>query len=182
MLIVFINGRCRSGKDTFCQLCKDIVQTNTVYHDMTCDSISIIDPVKRAASILGYDESCKTIESRIFLSELLKMANSTYNSCINYVVEYACEHVNDLSLLFVHIRAKHDMDTLETVLSSMGDNIQILRLKIDSNRENVLSNMTGDEDVDCIDYDLTIYNNDTIHDFTHQADMFLTKYLLGEKL
>ena len=62
MKVVVINGAMTSGKDTFCEFCKD-------YRGNYIASISTVDYIKEIASNVGWDGK-KTPEARKFLSDL----------------------------------------------------------------------------------------------------------------
>lgn len=176
MLVVFINGKSRSGKDTFCRMCDELAYTE-FNNAITVDSISLIDKVREAASLLGYDEQRKTEKDRVFLAELLKLAKDTYNSPINYVVSYINSHTNT-SLLFVHARAKNDIDDIKKILSEY-DNVNTVTLKIESQRKDVLSGSIADGEVDIIRYDYCIQNNGTLDLLRYNAKLFLKHVFPG---
>ena len=63
MKIFVINGAPRAGKDTFVEICKDLIGNER------CLNVSTVDFVKEVAKFAGWDGN-KTPEARKFLSDL----------------------------------------------------------------------------------------------------------------
>ena len=62
-MIVIINGSPRAGKDTVCEITKEILGSHYCY------SLSSVDEIKKIALIGGWDGE-KNPQSRKFLSDL----------------------------------------------------------------------------------------------------------------
>ena len=111
-LIVIINGKGGSGKDTLIK--KFTTKTYDVYNVV---NVSSIDPIKEATYILGVSkDSPKSNEYRKFLSDL-KMLSVDYN---NYPFDYICDKItkcitdtkNFVNVIFVHIREVEEIQKL----------------------------------------------------------------------
>ena len=143
--IIVINGQGGCGKDTICEI---------VGKHYTIINISSIDPIKRAANYLGWD-NVKNDKSRKFLHEL-KMLSTWYN---DYSMQYILGEINFFlnmsmhKIMFIHMREPKEIDRLKSLCDY---NIETLLIKRGDDR--VFGNEADDE-VNNYTYDY-VYMND----------------------
>ena len=164
--IVIINGIGRSGKDTFVEICQEILKP---FH-IPVYNLSSIDPVKDAAEHLDLPRNPehKTDAVREFWYDI-KMAWVKYNDGpFNYLRSNIGKHPE--GLFFLHIR---EVEEVEKVVKAFPGAI-----KLEVSRENVdqLFNR-ADTQVRKIKYDLEIKNDGTLEEFKKKAEDFLFKDL-----
>ena len=162
--IIIVNGPARSGKDTFCSLCRD----RAYFYDMLIAQISSVDIIKEVARRLGWNGE-KDDKSRKFLSDLKDLSTQYSDAPLEYLTkEFNRVKDHDNVMLFMHIRepeeikrAKERFDALTLLIKRPG-------------YEPIQSNH-ADRDVDQFDYDYTIVNNVTMQDLEQQASDFIEK-------
>lgn len=162
-LIILINGKGGSGKDT----AVDIIHRYT--HGRVLN-ISTIDPIKEAASILGWDGN-KDDRSRKFLSDM-KFLSSEYN---DYPIEYIKNCITQFNItqhnfLFIHCREPENIAKLSTYIESIGTPYTTLLIKRNVTDDHVYGN-EADDNVEDYNYEFTYENNnDTL-------DMYETDFI-----
>lgn len=171
MVVVCINGMPRSGKDTFCDLCKEIIPS--------VENISSVDFVKDVAKFCGWNGE-KTPHNRKFLSDLkdllIEWNNVPYKDITNKIYNFRNNHIeqygNDNNLIvFVHIREPKEIDKLVHALKAKT--LLIKRLEVESNVQSNHSDM----EVLNYDYDYVITNNGTKEELKNKAAVFLREIL-----
>jgi hypothetical protein len=145
-LIIIINGKGGSGKDTICS----IVSKYT--HSI---SISAITPIKDIARISGWTGE-KDNKSRKFLSDL-KKAFIDYNDLpLNYLLSEVKKFTtDDNKVLFVHIREPNEIDKFK-----LSVEIPVITLLVQRPSANIIFGNESDDFVDDYKYDY-IFQNDT---------------------
>ena len=168
--IVIINGKGKSGKDTFVDMCKDYVNT---------ENYSSIDLIKKVAKQLGYNGG-KTIKDRKFLSDMKVLAteynDSPYNDIIDRVLKFIYCKQNKNQLLFIHIREPKEIQRLVDFCKESNIEVSTLLIK----RENIESVEYGnmaDDNVYNYDYDFVINNDGTLDDLLNTAIWYLRRIL-----
>ena len=168
--IVIINGKGKSGKDTFVDMCKDYVNT---------ENYSSIDLIKKVATQLGYNGG-KTMKDRKFLSDMKVLAteynDSPYNDIIDKVLKFIYCKQNKNQLLFIHIREPKEIQRLVNFCKESNIEVSTLLIK----RENIESVKYGnmaDDDVYNYDYDFVINNDGTLDDLLNTAIWYLRRIL-----
>lgn len=119
-LIIIINGKGESGKDTIC----DIV--DKYYFTTNISSIDIPKEILRKYA--GWDGKCKDDKVRKTLSDLKKLLteydeNVIHNNILNSI------RYNSGNFIFVHIREPHEIDKFKEIASKEYDNIVTLLIR-----------------------------------------------------
>lgn len=146
-LIVVINGKGGTGKDTLCE------SLETAYKVM---NVSAIDPIKEIARQHGWNGE-KDDVSRRFLAEL-KRTFVNYNNLPTVYLKEKTEQFlsNSDDILFVHIR---EADQIEEYKAAIAPHkcvtLLIKRSAVDENH--TFGNLADDE-VENYDYDFTFAN------------------------
>jgi hypothetical protein len=162
-VVVIINGRPTSGKDTMCNF---LISS---YGEDLVESISSVDKIKSVATILGWD-GIKNPDSRKFLSDLKNLSTEYNDNPFTSIVDHI--KLSTRNIIFVHIREIYEIEKLKNFINSEDSSIWCTTLKI--NRPvSSLSNNTGDMGADDIyDYDYEIYNNAGLEVFQEAAEEF----------
>lgn len=165
--IVIINGAGGVGKDTLC---------NAARARWRASNISSIDPIKNAATMLGWTRFEKDDVSRRFLSDL-KRLSIAYN---DYPSEYIYKEIMSFyqgsdEILFVHIREPEEIaklvQELEELRSECPDQIPkdatksiytTLLVRRDLGKESYGND--SDDNVENYDYDCYFDNNAPIEE------------------
>lgn len=163
-IVLVINGAGGVGKDTLCSFVAE--QYDTI-------NISAVDPVKKAATILGWDGNKKN-NSRKFLSDL-KQLSIQYN---DFPTQYLLNQYNifinsDAQVLFVHIREK---DEIAHFIESVSGQVKTLLIR----KTNLIREYGNysDDNVEDYDYDF-IYRNDLpLEDAKKDFLKFFEKYVV----
>lgn len=144
-IVLVINGRGGVGKDTLCSFIAGKYPTM---------NISAIDPVKKAAALLGWNGS-KDNTSRKFLSDL-KLLSAAYNDYpTTYLIEQYSEFLkSEYEVLFLHIREKEE---IAHFVEAVGGNAGTLLIRRNQGPQSYGN--YSDDHVEDYDYDF-IYNND----------------------
>lgn len=175
MKIVIINGAPRAGKDTFVEICKNLVGNER------CLNVSTVDFVKEVARFAGWDGN-KTPEARKFLSDLkdimteygnipFKKVTQTINIYRLELEEYTSDYYIANSIVFIHCREPQEIDKFKNELGAKT--LLIRRPDVEGDE---CSNH-ADAEVFNYDYDYTIYNDGTLDDLRDAARCYLTEYL-----
>ena len=160
--IVIINGKPKSGKDTFVELCTFYTR---VYN------FSSIDPIKEIASkYFGYSDKNKSLKDRKFLSDLKAL---TTEYC-NFSHLATCEAINrfiyqmDRDLMFIHIREAKEIIKLKKEFPGIIT-LFISRPEVD----NKVYTNDSDNNVEEYNYDYTIINAYTMDEYKIKAKQFI---------
>lgn len=164
--IFIVNGKPRSGKDTFAEI---LSQYTGVY------KVSSVDRVKKIATMCGWD-GAKEEKDRKFLSDL-KLLISDYSDVIfqdmrNHVRIFKKDKKSDTQVLLIDIREPEEIDRAKKEFGAYT-------LQIKNNRvPNVTTNM-ADANVDNYRYDFSLDNNGTLEEFRREIEMFYVSVLGG---
>lgn len=176
--IVIINGPPTSGKDTFCDQCKQIMR----YYGGIAYSISTIDRIKTLAeNEFGWDGH-KDSRARNFLADFKSLLTKYYDlpytwtcSTINQI-----QHINNSRnrnvVIFVHCREPEEIDKF---IKHYGEDI-VTTLLID--RE-VYKDFNNQADVGVYNYfyDCVIENNASLKELYASAITYLN-YIFDERM
>jgi len=175
MKIFIVNGSPRSGKTTFETFVQEHLGFKNVY------ILSIIDPIKRMAEIVGY-KGTKSNKDRKFLSDLKDLVDG-YN---NYLFEYIREelrfiqsvqknHNQDLDKVIVFIDSRETKD-----ISYLKETFNAKTIYVDKEQsKNVeLSNHADTEssNKENYNYDIIIDNNYCLDILKEKAIKFCEEY------
>ena len=163
--VVIINGKPRSGKDTFCEFCAE---------HCVARAYSSVDYIKDIAKLLGWD-GIKDEKGRRFLSDL-KDAATAYCDLPMVKMEEFRDMVEDTipytDIIFFHIR-----EPAEIARAKKKFNAITLLIKRPGT-EQVAGNH-ADREVEDFDYDYTIYNNGTLAELDWMANQFCNRVQSG---
>ena len=167
-IVVIINGKPQSGKDTFCKYvenwCKENEKECTVWSTIDFEKELFIDITGRE-----YDPNSENIEyDRAFLSEFKELLNKyydvTYESFINLIDFYP-------GILLVHSREWNEI--LDFGIYCEENNIPFITVYIDNPNEKEYNNKS---DKNCNsnkeEYDVIIHNNGTLKELEENAKQF----------
>lgn len=169
MIVYVINGRPRSGKDSFVKCCQELVGDR-------CLNLSTVDKVKEIARQCGWDGS-KTLKNREFLSDLkdllTKWADIPYKDVINRIAVFRAE-LNDWllmddSIVFVHVREPVE---IQKFVDRIGAKTLLIRRPL---VENETTSNHADQEVFNFNYDETIWNDKGLDELKEKARAFLKK-------
>lgn len=165
--IIIINGKGRSGKDTFVKMIGKYIKTQNY------SSVSLI---REVAKQLGYDENRKNEKDRKFLSDLkmlsTKYNDAPYNDMIQTILKFLYTKENQNELLFVHVREPNEIRRLIDYAKRSKINMTTLLVERAELNDVVYGNL-ADDNVDLFDYDHTINNNGTLEDLEDMALNYL---------
>lgn len=159
-LVVIINGPGGSGKDTFIEICRELLAPRQI----PVHSFSAVDQVKEWAKVMGWD-GAKDEAGRKLLYDI-KMASARYN---NGPTKYLLKSVKGIEtgLIFLHIREPQEIAKLAAQLP------QVLKLHIMREGAAVLANGADNVTLES-SYDYYIDNNGTLDDLQFRAQQFLS--------
>lgn len=173
--IIIINGKGKSGKDTFVKMVGKYIKTQ---------NYSSVELIREVAKHLGYDENRKNEKDRKFLSDL-KMLSTKYNDApfndmilmiLNFL--YSKDNINEL--LFIHVREPNEIQRLMNYAKE--SNICMTTLLIEREElDDVVYGNLADDNVDLYNYDYKISNNGTLEDLEDNAMAYLM-HILGDDL
>ena len=172
MKIVIVNGAPRSGKDTFVGLCLDKLGKFGF-------AFSTVDVVKEVAEHCGWNGE-KTPKHRKFLSDLKDLLaewnDVPYQSIRRDIArvrllaeQYNVDH--EKFVVFIHCREPEEIARF--VKEYNATTVIIRRPQVESETQ---SNH-ADKGVFDYEYDVTIYNDNTIDHLKFAVDFFLDKLL-----
>ena len=164
-IVVIINGKPRSGKDTFCNFVIKHCEENGVY----CDSWSTIDFEKELLEdIVNRPYDVTSDNDRAFLSELKQLVNRyydiTYRDFVNLLEYYE-------GIFLIHTREWAEILRFKDYCDENG--IKFITVFVTSPNEKEFSNWS---DTFCIDrknmYDILINNDGTLEELKDYAKEF----------
>ena len=175
MKVVIINGIGGSGKDTFVEMCQEILQK------ACCLNISTVDFVKEVAEYCGWDGT-KTPENRKFLSDLKKVLTEWNEVPLKKI----CQEVRawqsiwigsgnyHKAVVFIHCREPKEIDKLRKEFQNYDPVTLLIRREAAESVEQIND---SDNSVLNYSYDYTIYNDSTLSWLKNEAEIFLREYL-----
>ena len=175
MKIVVINGAPRAGKDTFVEMCKEILGDEYVLN------VSTVDFVKSIACRCGW-YGVKDGKNRKFLSDLkdlltewgdvpYKKVNTEIQIFQIDIVEYCGEEGLNRSVAFIHCREPEEIQKFKDRLHA--HTVLVRREQV----ENEAQTNHADLDVFNFAYDMIIENNGTLDELRDAARCYLTEHL-----
>ena len=175
MRVVVINGIGGSGKDTFVEICQDLINGESLIS--RCANVSTVDFVKEIAGYCGWNGE-KDPASRKFLHDL-KMAMTEWRDLPIMDVKGKLNAFSQISrwngetetVAFVHCREPKEIARLVNEL-----NATTLLIRRES-AENVKQINDADNNVLNYDYDYTINNDDSLDALRAAAFIYLKEYL-----
>jgi GTP1/Obg family GTP-binding protein len=173
MKIIIINGKPRSGKDTFVKLLTDI-------YPYRIKNFSSVDKIKDIVNLCFYWNGEKDNKYRKFISDIKKSWVQFNNGPLNYIIDKIntdikyCE-TNKINIknniYFIHIR---EIDEINKLKNFYKENC--LTLLINRNEYiNKLYNNQSDDYVLNYKYDYIIENSSDINNLKNEIKKFLNK-------
>ena len=167
MKYFIINGRPRSGKDTFVNFC---LEELGAFGKL----ISTVDFVKKIATECGWDGT-KDLKNRKFLSDLKDLLTNwgdvpykkTLQEIDMFKFDLNCWNVSDKGMVFIMCREPKEIERFERELNAKS--LLIRRASVEFEQQ---SNH-ADSEVLNHKYDYIIENNDTIDELKEKAKGFL---------
>ena len=164
-IVIIVNGRPRSGKDTFCKYIIKYCEEKGEY----CDIWSTIDFEKELLEeIVNRPYDVTSEKDRGFLSEFKQLINRYYDITFRDFVNLL-EFYNGIFL--IHSREWNEINRFKDYCKE--NNIKFITVFITSPNEQKFSNWS---DTFCIDrkefYDILINNNGTLEDLKKYAEQF----------
>lgn len=163
--VVFINGKGKSGKDTFIDICAEILNERVL-------SIDSVIFVKKAAKILGWNGE-KDNKSRKFLSDLKKLSVEYNNQPLDYLMFSILKEKekNNNTLIFLHIREPEEIYKMIEKLEENSLEYHTLLMI----RDEMKLNNCSDDEVNLFQYDYIILNDKDLIFLKNKAREFLKK-------
>ena len=167
MKYFIINGRPRSGKDTFVNFC---LEELGAFGKL----ISTVDFVKKIATECGWDGT-KDLKNRKFLSDLKDLLTNwgdvpykkTLQEIDMFKFDLDCWNVSDRGVVFIMCREPEEIDRFERELNAKS--VLIRRASVEFEQQ---SNH-ADSEVLNHKYDYIIENNGTVDELKEKAKEFL---------
>lgn len=148
-MVIIINGRGGSGKDTVCEIVKNHYKTMV---------ISAVDDVKKAAWCIGWDGG-KELKDRAFLSALKDLCSQYYDFPFKQAVKmYEFFVRTHYDVLFIHIREPNEIERMRQYIKADG-RTSVCTLLVTSERTEGIYGNHADDDVDGYDYDYVFHND-----------------------
>lgn len=173
-MVIVVNGKPRSGKDTFCKIVEEFCEQN----DLKCYTWSTIDFEKDLfQDITGREyqpEGPEAANDRAFLSEFKQLLNKYYDitfESFNNMLEFFP------GILLVHSREWNEI--LDFACHCEIKGIPFHTVYIDNPNEKEFDNLSDkycNRNVD--DYEFIFHNNSTIEDFKENVTEFCKSQLL----
>lgn len=156
---IIVNGTAEVGKDTFVDLCIDAFEAR----GFEASKKSSVDQVKKAATLLGWDE-LKDDKGRRFLSDLKDLSTVNYDGPLNYMLQ--CMEWQGVGVIFFMIREPEEITKfVETVPGTRT-------MKVVRDSVEIKYNNHADQRVNEYEYDYVITNNGTLDDLKQLAEGF----------
>ena len=168
-LVIIINGKGGTGKDTVCELAARHYKVRNV---------SSIDPIKEIAGRYGWHGE-KDAKARKFLSAL-KQAFVDYNDLPNTYVRHQYEEfmAGDEEILFVHIREGAQIDAFKARIPTK---CVTLLVHSDGRSQGSYGNASDDQAEDYA-YDYCYVNNKPLSELETDFMAFLQTVLDDQKI
>lgn len=150
-LIIIINGKGGSGKDT----CVEFVEE--AYPKLVVN-VSTIDPIKRAAMKIGWTGG-KTDKDRKFLADLKSLSTEYNDYCTKYILDQIeIFKVTNQKFMFIHCREPENIRKLESYLTCCPIRYETLLIKRTETENKHYGNIS-DDNVEDYPYSYKFYNN-----------------------
>ena len=167
MKYFIINGRPRSGKDTFVNFC---LEELGAFGKL----ISTVDFVKKIATECGWDGT-KDLKNRKFLSDLKDLLTNwgdvpykkTLQEIDMFKFDLNCWNVSDKGVVFIMCREPKEIERFERELNAKSVLIQRASVEFEQQSNHADSEVLNHK------YDYIIENNGTIDELKEKAKDFL---------
>lgn len=160
--VIILNGKPRSGKDTFAEYLNKIARV---------EKYSIVDKVKEIATQCGWDGR-KEERDRKFLCDI-KIMTELYNDMpFRSVIEKVKEFNKDdsKSVLLVDMREPRDIARAKRELGAYA-------IFIDNDRVPEIKSNVADGTINNFNYDYRIDNNGTLEDLDKEVQRFWSYFI-----
>lgn len=171
--IIVVNGKLRSGKDTFAENIKNICQN--INPDLSFSNISTVDHIKKIATEqFGWD-GIKDSKGRRLLSDL-KDASTRYNSgpfqyIVNSIEESFYKHsLVKQNLHFIFVVHSREPDEILKFVDHF--NYECVTVLVKRNN-NVKISCHADANVEDCQYDYILENNGSLEKFYKTCERFV---------
>lgn len=169
MKYFIINGRPRSGKDTFVNFC---LEELGAFGKL----ISTVDFVKKIATECGWDGT-KDLKNRKFLSDLKDLLTNwgdvPYKKTLQEIDMFKFDldywDVSDKGIVFIMCREPKEIDRFERELNAKSVLIQRTSVEFEQQSNHADSEVLNHK------YDYIIENNGTVDELKEKAKEFLKK-------
>jgi len=160
MKVVVVNGEPCSGKDSFVDFCKEVIEVE-------CDKISSVDKVKEAALILGWN-NVKDSKGRKFLHDLKMLSTESFDGPMSYI-RNCVKSLSPFGILFIHMREPKEIEKCVKEFNA----ITVLIMRPDLKKFNNAADIGTLE----YDYDFYIKNNSSLDLLRRAAHDFVDQHL-----
>jgi hypothetical protein len=175
-LLILVNGRPHSGKDTFVTMCRRYIWDR--YHSESAE-YSSIDPIRDVLTKIGIDVSAKTPEDRKLMSVLGQALEDHSHVRSVSSIRALSDALNDCEPAFLYVREKEMMDKIEQIARSRFSDIGVIKLWVNRpGMEHNPSNSSDNIDYDS-SYDFQVNNDGTIQDLEITAAAFVDALFAG---
>ena len=165
--IYITNGVGTSGKDTFVKFLDKYIPV--------C-KYSIVDLVKQAAEVLGWDKNSKTEKDRKFLSDLVDLSTEYNDMPFRDVSSLVFDYQNNFLESDVLLIDMRDPKDIERAVKLFNAETILIR---NPNAKTITTNH-ADRDVENYEYDYIIENNGTLEQLEKVAKIFAEDVIQGE--
>lgn len=168
--LVLLNGKPRSGKDTFAHYSLSFTSGKRY---------SSIDPTIKAVAIAGYDyanDTEKNDKDRAFLSEQKMLFDKYYNTSFNYIVDLIDNHHEVGDVIFYDVREIENIEELKIYYSRSERKVKCISLFIEN--DSITRIPSNDGDMSTLldyNYDYIINNDGTLVDLRDKAEQFIDR-------
>ena len=164
-LLVVINGKAGSGKDTFVEMCRDYARTYAP--GLRVYNIHRSDAAKRMLLRMGWNEK-KTPEVRQLLADIVDFGETTgFNSTNLYT-----SVINSEGLIFYHAR---DPKTIEKIVNHYaGTFVPVVTMYVDRDTDATEKDRWNQKSYD---YDYIINNDKDLECLFDRVVAFMDKFL-----
>lgn len=170
--VFIINGKPRSGKDTFIRFMQDALRERGI----ATGSFSSIDPVRKALKYLKIDVSAKTEADRLLLSVIgdAVETHSQYRTaaCVEAVRKFAFAN-RDEGVFFLHIREPKNIEKVITALRKDGHGVT--RIEVIS-KQSITAFNPSDMGTDDMEYDYRVDNGGSLGMLYDEVILTLAHY------
>lgn len=182
--VVVINGAPKSGKDTFCELCKKYCNTD---ESANVTILSSVDPIKQVLYNFGWDGQ-KSDDIRDIIMKIKQIWINAQNGPTAFlftnIMEFHKNHIGEDNIIFLHIREPEEIDKIKNMMTGF-DAIGIEFYTILLIREQAdHSNQRDADNTDIIEsykYDKVLENNgEHLFDLDELCEGFID-WLLDER-
>lgn len=170
-IIIVVNGKPRSGKDTFC---KEVINF-CEQRNIECDAWSTIDLEKEILEEYVKPYDVNSDSDRSFLSDFKQLLNEYYDYTFNTFKTIADDNIG---VTLIHSREWNEINRFKHYCAEKG--IKFISVFITGNNER--NDFTNWSDKFCDDrknmYDYKINNKGSLEDYKKNVEQFCNSELL----